>query len=96
MAIFEIELERGKKCGETVFKILHGYGSHGKGGIICLTIRKRLFEMQKKHLVNQIVFGNNWTLENSDAQKILLKDSSNILDEDLGHFNPGITIFTIN
>ena len=48
LAEVEIEIERRVKFGGGVFKVLHGHGSHGVGGLIRIELRKRLKELQKR------------------------------------------------
>ena len=40
LATVEIEIEQAKKEGVVAIKVLHGYGSHGRGGIIAFELRK--------------------------------------------------------
>ena len=42
LAMLEIEVERMKKFGGKIIKVVHGYGSHGKGGEIRKIIHKSL------------------------------------------------------
>ena len=47
MAILEINIDICKKSGVKVLKVIHGYGSHGVGGAICLELRNRLRHLKK-------------------------------------------------
>ncbi len=48
VAILDMEIENAKKEGVSVIKILHGYGSHGQGGLILQATRKELLLLKKK------------------------------------------------
>jgi len=36
LAVVEIEIECAKREGRAALKLLHGYGSHGRGGVIAI------------------------------------------------------------
>ena len=42
IAMVELEIEQAKREGIVALKVLHGYGSHGRGGAIMLQLRKVL------------------------------------------------------
>lgn len=56
IAQFEIELEKAKFAKERAVKVLHGYGSHGRGGAILLEIRKLLAKMKKEKAIEDFFF----------------------------------------
>ncbi len=95
LAIVEIEIEGAKKEGLTAVKILHGYGSHGRGGAIMIALRKQLRIWKKSGFIKNYFGGDKWDLFDKDSQQILLQDKSIVGDCDLGHANPGITIIQI-
>ena len=92
IANLEIEIHVCKLTDVKVLKIIHGYGSHGTGGAICLEVRKFLKTLIKHKQIKDILFGNEWDLSNQKCFNLLknLKDCYN--DEDLNKMNPGITI----
>ncbi|MGB8775114.1 MAG: hypothetical protein WCC78_13295, partial [Terriglobales bacterium] len=47
------------ECGPVV-KIIHGYGSTGKGGAIRSAIREQMAEWQRAGKVLKVVAGENW------------------------------------
>ena len=47
LANLDIELELGKKSNLKAIKFIHGYGSHGTGGGICLAVRPHLINLAK-------------------------------------------------
>ena len=92
IANFLIELEVCRLEGVKVIKVIHGYGSHGKGGDICRGFRKLCFSLKKQKQIKDFMLGNEWDLANEKCFKLItgLKDCYN--DEDINHSNPGITI----
>ena len=96
LAVVEIEIESAKKEGLTALKLLHGYGSHGRGGAIMLALRRQLRIWKKSGFIVNYFGGDKWDLFDKDSQKILNADKSIVCDEDIGHANPGITIVQIN
>ncbi len=95
LAIFEINVSAYKLEGVKVVKVIHGYGSHGVGGDICLQLRRLLRSMKKGKKIKDFLLGNEWDMSNEKCINILteLKDCYN--DEDLGNSNPGITIVVL-
>jgi len=96
LAIIEIEIESAKREDITAIKVLHGYGSHGKGGAIMIALRRQLRLWKKSGFVKNYFGGDKWDLFDKDSQDILMKDKSIVGDCDLGHNNPGITIIQVN
>lgn len=96
LAIVEIEIENARREGLTALKVLHGYGSHGRGGAIMLNLRRQLRLWKKSGFVVNYFGGDKWDLFDKDSQKILMQDKNIVGDEDLGRANPGITIIQIN
>ena len=45
-----------------VVKIIHGYGSSGKGGAIRTAIREQMAEWQRAGKVITVVHGENWSI----------------------------------
>ena len=96
LAILEIEIESAKKEGIVAVKVLHGYGSHGKGGVIRKTLLPLLASWKKSKFILNYFSGDKWNLFDEDAKRILLKDKSIYNDCDISSSNPGITIIEIN
>ena len=96
LAILEIEVESAKKSGEKVIKVLHGYGSHGRGGAISIAVRKQLRIWKKSGTIKDYFGGESWNMFNEKTLKILQMDKTIFNDEDLNNANPGITIIQLN
>lgn len=96
LAIVEIEIERASLAGTKVIKVLHGYGSHGKGGLIFLNLRKVLSIWKKQGKIKDFFGGDKWNMSDHTALEILKSDKTIYNDEDFNRFNPGITIIVVN
>lgn len=95
IATVEIEIESAKKEGVVAIKILHGYGSHGRGGVIMRQLRKSLALWKRSGLIKDFFGGDKWNLFDESAKRILNKDKSIYSDCDITTSNPGITIVEI-
>ena len=95
LAMVEIEIERCAFDGCVAIKVLHGYGSHGKGGKILIALRQKLRQWKRNGFIKNYFAGDKWDVFDKDAWEILQADKSISGDEDLGRANPGITIIAI-
>ena len=96
LAILEIEIESAKKEGIIAIKVLHGYGSHGKGGIIRKSLLPLLASWKKSKFIIDYFSGDKWNIFDEDTKRILNKDKTIYNDCDISSSNPGITIIEIN
>lgn len=95
LATVEIEIEQAAAQGITVLKVLHGYGSHGRGGAIFIQLRKRLALLKKQGKILDYFGGDNWNLFSERTVFALSRDKSISSDDDLNRSNPGITIIVL-
>ena len=95
IGLIEIEIEKCKKEGIKVLKVIHGYGSNGVGGAISVAIKNKLHNWQKQKLITDYIFGSNWNAYNQKAKDILFKNPSIPPDNDFNHGNMGITILIL-
>ena len=89
--LLEMFIDESKFVGESVIKVLHGYGSHGKGGVLFSAVRERLSFLKRQGKIKDFFGGGKWNLLDKETIDALLKDKS-VVDEDLNKSNPGITI----
>ncbi|MDZ7289799.1 MAG: hypothetical protein ONB44_06775 [candidate division KSB1 bacterium] len=75
-----------------VIKVIHGYGSHGRGGITKETVRNWAFQFRRRF--RAIIDGENYDLFDDDTQA-LRQECGQIDDTDLGMGNPGITLIWV-
>ena len=51
-------------------KVIHGYGSTGKGGAIRTAIREQMAEWQRAGKVLRVVPGENWSIFDAASQDL--------------------------
>ena len=95
LSIVEMEIENGKNEGASAIKVLHGYGSHGKGGVICFELRKLLSALKKQGKIKDFFGGDDWNLFNDKTTELLNRDKDIVGDCDLNKTNGGITIIVL-
>ena len=79
-------------CQYRAIKVIHGYGSHGRGGTTKETVRNWAFRF-RRHF-DHIIEGENYSLFD-DTTQAMRDDCGRIDDEDLDAANPGITILWV-
>ncbi len=86
------EIKRARRDGVKVFKVIHGYGSSGKGGALCIGLRKSFGLRKKEGVIRDFVAGEDFTIFN-DAVLALLEAVPELRgDPDLGATNEGVTV----
>lgn len=73
-------------------KVIHGYGSHGRGGATRETVRNWAFN-HRRHF-KAIIEGENYDMFD-DATQDMRSACGQFDDDDLGVSNPGITILWV-
>ena len=91
-AHLEIIIEQAKANGVRSIKFIHGYGSHGRGGVISVEVKRLMPLLLKRKKIESYLFGFEWDITNSKCQKFLITHPESAVDEDLNKRNPGITI----
>lgn len=89
-------LEMYRRQGVKAFKIIHGYGSTGKGGALRTGIRNYLSQLKGAKIIADYIPGEEWTAFNETTRKVLDLDNSFRKNSDLGQMNSGITIIVIS
>ena len=73
-------------------KVIHGYGSTGKGGATKETVKNWAYQ-RRRHL-RATIAGEDYDLFNDDAQE-MRSESGQMEDPDLGAANPGVTVLWV-
>lgn len=73
-------------------KVIHGYGSHGRGGSTRETVRDWAYNARRR--LRAVIYGENYNIFDEDTQE-LREECGKIEDSDLGASNPGITILWV-
>ena len=89
--LLEMFIDQAKLEKESIIKILHGYGSHGVGGVLFTAVREKLEVLKRQGKIKDYFGGGKWNLLDHETIEALLNDKS-VIDEDLNKSNPGITI----
>ena len=86
------EIRRARREGVKVLKVIHGYGSSGKGGALCFGLRKSFRLRKKEGGIKEFIAGEDFSIFN-DAVLALLEAVPNLRgDPDLGATNEGVTL----
>ena len=88
LAKLERRIETARRQGVKVLKVIHGYGSSGKGGSLRDAVRRVLPELERKGLVRSYVAGEQFTKSSAIVKQFPKLES----DRDLGRGNPGVTV----
>jgi hypothetical protein len=86
------ELIRARAKGARVVKLIHGYGSSGVGGKLRIGIRAELSIRKRRGEIAETVPGENWSIFDKGARRILEVCPDLNRDDDLERGNAGITI----
>jgi ribosomal protein S9 len=88
----ERELRRARAENVTILKLVHGYGSTGKGGEIRIAVQKALVKRLRHGEVQAVIFGEDWRISNETTWALTKKFPTLKHDSDLGRENRGITV----
>jgi hypothetical protein len=87
-----VELEAARHHGIRLLKVVHGYGSGGSDGTLCVGIRRSLRLRIKEGKAVHFVPGERFSTDAVEARELLRKYPSLRSDRDLNRANPGITV----
>lgn len=73
-------------------KLIHGYGSTGRGGAICAEARRELAELQRQGSIRLFVPGEEFSPFYADARRALDLVPQLARDSDYSRTNQGVTI----
>ena len=90
MRFLQDSISRLKKEKCECVLIIHGYGSTGKGGLICEKARQWLKAQERNGKVRCVIFGEDFTLFNFKALE--LKNKYHELESLLRVCNNGVTV----
>jgi len=89
------ELIRARAQGAKVIKLIHGYGSSGVGGKLRIGIRATLADRKRRGEIKEAVPGEDWSIFDEGARRILDAYPDLNRDRDFGRGNAGITILLL-
>ena len=76
-------------------KLIHGYGSTGRGGKIRTAAREELAAMKRRGYVKDFIPGEDFGPLDAASRKLVEQNSSVSRDPDYGSINQGITIIVL-
>jgi hypothetical protein len=86
------EIKRAKREGVKVLKVIHGYGSSGTGGKLCIGLRKSFGLRKKEGVIKDFVFGEDFSIFNDTVLSLLEAVPELRGDPDLGATNEGVSV----
>jgi hypothetical protein len=86
------ELAVARQQKHALLKVIHGYGSTGTGGDICIAVQKRLSELVEQGQLRGCIFGENWSKSDEAVWSLIQGHPKVKGDPDLGRRNRGITV----
>jgi hypothetical protein len=89
------ELRAAKREGVRVLKVIHGYGSTGKGGRLCVGLRKSFGLRRKEGVIREFIPGEDFEVFDQTTLKLLEEVPEMRGDCDLGRMNEGVTVVWI-
>jgi len=86
------EIKRAKRDRVRVLKVIHGYGSSGKGGALCVGLRKSFGLRKKEGVIKDFIVGEDFSIFNDIVLSLLEVVPELRGDPDLNATNEGVTI----
>jgi hypothetical protein len=86
------EVKRAKRDGVKVLKVIHGYGSSGTGGRLCVGLRKSFRLRKKEGAIKDFIAGEDFSIFNNTVLALLEAVPELRGDPDLSATNEGVTI----
>jgi len=86
------EIKRAKRDGARVLKVIHGWGSSGKGGVLCSGLRKSFVLRKKEKVIKDFINGEDFSIFNDTTLSLLEAVPELRGDPDLKATNEGVTI----
>lgn len=90
---FEVHHSKDMNC--TVLKIIHGYGSSGRGGKIRIAARERLEFLQRKQVIRGYIPGEQFSIFDEGTRRAFLVCPELRKDHDLDRSNNGVTFILL-
>lgn len=85
-------LQTARMSGYKTVKVIHGYGSSGKGGAIKADVQKLLAQKQRIGAIKGYVKGEDFSPFNETSRQLTARYPDLTKDRDYSRSNDGITI----
>jgi hypothetical protein len=86
------EMEKARQQGVKLLKVVHGYGSSGGVGTLCVGIRKSLRLRVKEGKAVTVVPGERFSSDANESRDLVNRYPGLRSDRDFNRMNPGITV----
>lgn len=86
------EVRQAKREGVRVLKVIHGYGSSGQGGKLCVGLRKSFALRKKEGAIQDFIAGEDLTIFNPATLALLEAVPEFRGDPDVNATNEGVTV----
>jgi len=86
------EIKRAKREGARVLKVIHGYGSSGKGGKLNHGLRKSFALRKKEGVIKEFIAGEDFSIFEQRVLALLEAVPEVRGDPDLDATNEGVTV----
>lgn len=90
--VLDGEIHDAHMTDTDVLVVIHGYGSHGVGGLIKTSTVQYLKNARKQGLIIDFVKGEQWCDSNTTKVEMCKKYPNLILNENLYMLNSGVTV----
>lgn len=90
------EIRRAKHERARVLKIIHGYGSTGKGGALLTGLRKSFRLRKKEGIIRDFIAGEDFSIFNNAVLNLLEAVPEMRGDPDLNATNEGVSILWLS
>ncbi|MCX6972870.1 MAG: Smr/MutS family protein [Verrucomicrobia bacterium] len=91
----ESALREARFCGAKVIRLIHGYGSTGRGGKIRDAVRRELGRKLARGEVGSVVHGENYSSTTNAGRDLISRFKELKTTERSDSSNPGLTIIEI-
>ncbi len=88
-------IHNSRALGYTVVKIIHGYGSSGKGGKIRSEVRAYLSRQQQQGQIRGFIPGEDFSIFDTATRDAFSRCDDLRRDDDLERHNNGVTIILL-
>jgi hypothetical protein len=89
------EIKQAKREGVRVLKVIHGYGSSGTGGKLCVGLRKSFRLRKKEGIIKNFIAGEDFSIFNDTVLALLEVVPELRGDPDLNATNEGVSILCL-
>jgi len=88
-------IQEMRVSGVKAVKLIHGYGSTGRGGKIRVGVRNELAAMKRKRLIKDYIPGEDFGPVDAASRKLAEQEKAVARDPDYGRMNHGITVVVL-